>query len=108
MWSSISSTASSQAARTRRPFAVSVAGRCRLWFGCRSRLINPFLCRASMTSLIAWGVMYARRASCAFESGFPCRWSTLKVVYWSVVRPYGATRSAIAARTARSSRATAY
>ena len=52
-----------------------------------------------MTSLIDCGVMNARRASCDVESGAPCRLSTLSVVNWSVVRPYGATRSVMLAKS---------
>ena len=47
---------------------------------------GPSVSSASMTSLIDCGVMYARRASCAFESP-PRAPRTLSVVYWSVVRP---------------------
>jgi hypothetical protein len=68
-------------------------------------LISPFDSSASITSLIACGDMYARLASCAFESS-PRRPSTLRVVYWSTVRPKIETRSLIDLRIARSSRAT--
>ena len=52
-----------------------------------------------MTSLIDWGVMNARRASCEVESGAPCRLRMLSVVNWSVVRPCGPTRSLMPAST---------
>jgi hypothetical protein len=97
--SSNSATASSHAASTRRPFGVIVAGSVLRWFGCGFRLMRPFRSSAWMTSLMDCGVMNARRASCDVESGAPCRLSTLSVVNWSVVRPYGATRSLMLANS---------
>ena len=83
----------------KRLYGPIVAGSVLRWFGCGFRLMRPLRSSAWMTSLIDCGVMNARRASCDVESGAPCRLSTLSVVNWSVVRPYGATRSLMLANS---------